>query len=55
MAIEALHAAIEHLSRASYHLAATEIATPSMTHVATANDCAAKAHALARILADRLP
>ncbi len=56
-ALEALHAAIETLGRAQYHLATLEVAngtplTARVSEALTATNCA---HALARILADRLP
>lgn len=55
-AIEALHAAVEHLGRALYHLQSTEVAPPALlTQVGVASDAAVKAHALARILTDRIP
>ncbi len=57
-AIEALHAAIDLINRAHYHLIATDVA-PShvnlMAQVLAAGTAAAKAHALATILAVRLP
>ena len=55
-AIEALHLAIETLGRAVYHLQSCEVAPPNlMTHISTATEAAVKAHACARIFADRIP
>lgn len=54
-AVEALHAAIQNLNRASYHLAATELTTPAVSQVVTATDTAVKAHAIVRLLLDRMP
>lgn len=55
-ALEALHAAIENLGRARYHLASTGMAaTPLTTRLGEAMTATTCAHALARILADRLP
>jgi hypothetical protein len=55
-AIEALHSAVEHLGRALYHLQSTEVApTALLTQLGIATEAAVKAHALARILADRIP
>ena len=54
-AIEALHGALEMLGRAAYHLTATELQSPATEKIVTATRCAVEAHALMRILADRIP
>lgn len=54
-ALEALHSAIYQLGRAGYHLSSIGIPTPALAATADADELAVRAHALAKIVTDRLP
>jgi hypothetical protein len=54
-ALEALHFAVTSLERAQYHLGAIGIPTQALTAAQDAAGKLAKAHALTRLVVDRLP